>query len=545
LRRIPCRCAEIDSTLEGHPTANNPWIKVATGSLGQGLAAANGMAAANRLDGIDARIYCLMGDGECSEGSVWEAAQFASLNRLTNLIAIVDVNGLGQSEATPYHHDTGVFARRFAAFGWRTLEIDGHDMAAIIDALHQGAKDGPTAIIARTEKGKGVSFLEGASGWHGKPLDREQMNKALAALGDVAVNLTVQPQRVGHYQTRHAARLPAIKPDYRQGEAVATRQAYGRALEKLGELDIEIVALDGDVKNSTGAEAFAKRFPDRFFECYIAEQNMVGVALGLAACGKIPFAATFACFLSRAYDFIRMAQYSRPPHLVLCGSHAGVSIGEDGPSQMGLEDIAMFRALIASTVLYPSDAVSTERLTAAAARVPGIVYISTTRPKTAVIYDNDEEFPIGGSKTLRASPADRVAIIAAGVTLHEALAAHDSLRRKGVHVRVIDAYSIKPFDEEAFARAARETGTLVVVEDHAIDGGLGEAPASCVRSTFRLLLQHRSSPLLKFAKARRTAIFQAVIHFATRVRLARDRSCRARPSILPPVLPIHRLPRSA
>jgi transketolase len=358
----PLSLRRIDSTLEGHPTANNPWIKVATGSLGQGLAAANGMAAANRLDGIDARIYCLMGDGECSEGSVWEAAQFASLNRLTNLIAIVDVNGLGQSEATPYHHDTGVFARRFAAFGWRTLEIDGHDMAAIIDALHQGAKDGPTAIIARTEKGKGVSFL--ASGWHGKPLDREQMNKALAALGDVAVNLTVQPQRVGHYQTRHAARPPAIKPDYRQGEAVATRQAYGRALEKLGELDIEIVALDGDVKNSTGAEAFAKRFPDRFFESYIAEQNMVGVALGLAACGKIPFAATFACFLSRAYDFIRMAQYSRPPHLVLCGSHAGVSIGEDGPSQMGLEDIAMFRALIASTVLYPSDAVSTERLTA-------------------------------------------------------------------------------------------------------------------------------------------------------------------------------------
>ena len=434
------------------------------------------------FDGIDARIYCLMGDGECSEGSVWEAAQFASLNRLTNLIAIVDVNGLGQSEATPYHHDTGVFARRFAAFGWRTLEIDGHDMAAIIDALHQGAKDGPTAIIARTEKGKGVSFLEGASGWHGKPLDREQMNKALAELGDVAVNLTVQPQRVGHYQTRHAARPPAIKPDYRQGEAVATRQAYGRALEKLGELDIEIVALDGDVKNSTGAEAFAKRFPDRFFESYIAEQNMVGVALGLAACGKIPFAATFACFLSRAYDFIRMAQYSRPPHLVLCGSHAGVSIGEDGPSQMGLEDIAMFRALIASTVLYPSDAVSTERLTAAAARVPGIVYIRTTRPKTAVIYDNDEEFPIGGSKTLRASPADRVAIIAAGVTLHEALAAHDSLRRKGVHVRVIDAYSIKPLDEVVFARAARETGTLVVVKDHAIDGGLGEAVAAAAGS---------------------------------------------------------------
>jgi transketolase len=472
----------IDSTLEGHPTPLNPWIKVATGSLGQGLAAANGIALANRLDGIDARIYCLMGDGECSEGSVWEAAQFASLNRLTNLIAIVDVNGLGQSDPAPYRHDTSMLARRFAAFGWRAIEIDGHDMAAIIDALHQAENSGPVAIVARTEKGKGVSFLEGATGWHGKTLDREQMKKALAELGDADVNVTVEPRRAGQYQTRRAAQPLEIKPNYRRGELVATRQAFGRALEKLGELDSEIVALDGDVKNSTGTGAFAKRFPDRFFESYIAEQNMVGTALGLAASGKIPFAATFACFLSRAYDFIRMAQYSRPPHLVLCGSHAGVSIGEDGPSQMGLEDIAMFRALITSTVLYPCDAVSAERLTAAAAGAPGIVYIRTTRPKTAVIYDNDEEFPVGGSKTLRASPGDQLTLVAAGVTLHEALAAHESLSKKGVAVRVIDAYSIKPLDEETLARAARETGNLLVVEDHAIDGGLGDAVAAAVGS---------------------------------------------------------------
>jgi transketolase len=261
-------------------------------------------------------------------------------------------------------------------------------------------------------------------------LDREEMNKALAELGDATVNLTIEPRRVGQIKMKPAAKTLTIKPDYHRGQTVATRQAFGRALEKLGDLDTDIVALDGDVKNSTGTEAFAKRFPDRFFESYIAEQNMVGTALGLAACGKTPFAATFACFLTRAYDFVRMAQYSRPPHLVLCGSHAGVSIGEDGPSQMGLEDIAMFRALIASTVLYPCDAVSAERLTEAAAQLPGIVYIRTTRPKTAVIYDNDEEFPIGGSKTLRASPTDRVTIIAAGITLHEALAAHESLSQR-------------------------------------------------------------------------------------------------------------------
>jgi transketolase len=467
------------SKLEGHPTPVNPWVKIATGSLGQGLAAANGMALANRLDSIDARIFCLMGDGECSEGSVWEAAQFASLNRLASLIAIVDVNGLGQTGATPYDHDLGVFARRFAAFGWRTIEIDGHDMAAILDALQEAESGGPTAILARTEKGKGVSFLEGANGWHGRPLNREQMEKALVELGDAGPMPSLESRRIGQISPARPPAVAKLKPAYRLGERVATREAFGTALEKLGE-NPAIVALDGDVDNSTGVAAFAAKYPERFFECFIAEQNMVGVSLGLAASGKIPYAATFACFLTRAYDFIRMAQYSRPAHLVLCGSHAGVSIGEDGPSQMGLEDIAMFRALIESTVLYPADAVSAERLTEAAARENGIVYIRTTRPKTPVIYTNDEEFPIGASKVLHSSEQDRLTIVAAGITLHEALAAHDHLAERGLRTRVIDAYSVKPIDRATLTTAARETGALIVVEDHAVDGGLGDAVAAAV-----------------------------------------------------------------
>ncbi|MGH7126725.1 MAG: transketolase, partial [Stellaceae bacterium] len=476
----PLSLRRFGSSLEGHPTPNNPWVKVATGSLGQGLAAANGIAAANRLDKIDTQVFCLLGDGECSEGSVWEAAQFASLNQLSNVVAIVDVNGLGQSESAPYRHDTGTFARRFAAFGWRTIEIDGHDMATVVSALADAAASGPTAIIARTEKGKGVSFLEGASGWHGKPLSHEQMEKALAELGDAGQIAKPEPRRVGQFTPRRVVPIKDIEPGYKLGEAVATRQAFGRAIEQLGALDREIVVLDGDVKNSTGTELFAKKFPERFFEAYIAEQNMVGTALGLAVSGKVPFAATFACFLTRAYDFIRMAGYSRPPHLIFCGSHAGVSIGEDGPSQMGLEDIAMFRALIESTVLYPADAVSTERLTQAAMEVPGIVYLRTTRGKTPVIYDRKEAFPVGGSKTLRQTAHDKVAIVAAGITLHEALAAHDALAKQGVPTRVIDAYSIKPLDESTLTKAAKETHGIVVVEDHAIDGGLGDAVAAAV-----------------------------------------------------------------
>ncbi|MGE0082727.1 MAG: transketolase, partial [Thiohalomonadaceae bacterium] len=387
----PRTLRRIDSTLEGHPTPRNPWVKVATGSLGQGLAAANGIALANRLDGIDAHVYCLLGDGECSEGSVWEAAQFASLHGLMRVVAIVDVNGLAQTGPTPYRHQLGVYSARFKAFGWNAIEIDGHDITQIADALSVAAKEGPTAIIARTEKGKGVSFLEGKGDMHGKPLNPAQRDLALAELKGEDISMAVVSRRLG-MSPRPAGAPQPVAPAYQPGQEVATREAFGMALRKLGDSHGRLVVLDGDVGNSTHTEMFAERHPERFFQGYIAEQNMVGTALGLAASGFVPCAATFACFLSRAYDFIRMAGHSRPQHLVFCGSHAGVSIGEDGPSQMGLEDIAMFRAVLDSTVLYPADAVSAERLTECALDTHGIVYLRTTRGKTPVIYDNDERF---------------------------------------------------------------------------------------------------------------------------------------------------------
>jgi transketolase len=473
----------LDSNLEGHPTPNNPWVRVATGSLGQGLPAANGIALANRLDGIDANVYCLLGDGECSEGSVWEAAQFASLHQLARVVAIIDMNGLAQTGPAPYGHDGSVFAHRFQAFGWKTIEIDGHNQTDILQALHRAREGGPTAIIARTEKGKGVSFLEGALGWHGKALDSKQMEQAFAELGEADITLHVEPRHVGHFEaTEHTQPFPRLPMTYRKGDSVATREGYGSALKKLGALIPNLVTLDGDVSESTRAKLFGDAYPERFFECYIAEQNMAGVGLGLAASGKLPFVSTFACFLTRAADFIRMASHSRPPQLVFCGSHAGVSIGEDGPSQMGLEDIAMFRALHGSTILYPCDAVSAERLTEEAACTHGIVYLRTSRPKSPVIYDNEEAFAAGGSKTLRSSAQDTFTIVAAGITVHEALAAHDSLKQKGIVTRVIDAYSVKPIDVDTLKKAGRETRALFVVEDHWVDGGLGDAVAAVVVS---------------------------------------------------------------
>lgn len=470
----------VDSTLEGHPTTRNPWVKVATGSLGQGLSAACGMALADRLDGIAARVYCLLGDGECSEGSVWEAAQFADLNGLTNLVAIVDGNGLGQSEGAPYGHDTTVLERRFAACGWRTLRVDGHRVTDLLEAFVQARADGPTAIIARTEKGRGVSFLAGRFGLHGKPLDEEQARRALEELGDPEVRLTVAPRRLGGGLLRAIDTAPPLAVDYAPGSQVATRAAYGSALKKLGELWPDLVVVDGDVKNSTLTERFADAFPERFFQGYIAEQNMAGVALGLAVTGKRPHVATFACFLTRAYDFIRMAGHTAPRHLVFSGSHAGVSIGEDGPSQMGLEDLAMFRAVRGATVLYPADAVSAERLTEAATRAEGIVYIRTTRAKTPVIYGNDERFPIGGCKVVRGADDDRLTVVAAGITLHEALATWETLQRQGIQIGVIDAYSVQPLDADTIREAGRRSGGIVVVEDHWRAGGLGEAVAAAL-----------------------------------------------------------------
>ncbi len=466
------------SILEGHPTPRSPWVKVSTGSLGQGLSVANGIALANRMDGIDADVFCLLGDGECAEGSIWEAAQFASANGLANVVAIIDVNGLGQTGSTAYGRDTAVFARRFEAFGWSAIEIDGHDMHAIRDAFYRSRNERPAVIVARTVKGKGVSFLEDAHDMHGKPLDAGQRDRAFEELGDPVTRVAIVPHRVGGARTSASSNPPRLEVSYPPDASVATRAAFGTALAKLGAAMPDLVVIDGDVGNSTGTQTFAKDHAERFIQAYIAEQNMAGIAMGLAACGKRPVVASFAAFLTRAADFIRMASHSQLPHLVFCGSHVGVSIGEDGPSQMGLEDLSLFRALGHSTVLYPADAVAAERLTEQALLTPGIVYLRTGRPNTPVLYPDDAEFPVGGSKTLRTSYGDAFTIVAAGITVFEALAAHDQLKERGVATRVIDAYSVKPLDGSAVAKAAAETRGMVVVEDHWIDGGLGDAVAA-------------------------------------------------------------------
>ncbi|MFO7592912.1 MAG: transketolase [Pseudomonadota bacterium] len=469
----------IDSTLEGHPTPRNRFVKVATGSLGQGLSAANGVAFAQKMDGVDRRVFCLLGDGECSEGAIWEAAQFASEKSLDNVVAIVDVNGLQQSDRAPSLGDTAVLAKRFDAFGWRTMEIDGHDISALTEALTNTRQGGPTAILARTVKGKGISFLERKEGLHGKPVNPDELESALAEIPDHPVDITRPPCGDSPTQRKRTTHPPAAIPvNYRPGDQVATRAAFGQALQMLGETIPELVVLDGDVKNSTCTELFKNAHPERFIEANIAEQNMIGTALGLAVSNKLPCASTFSAFLTRAHDFIRMAGYSRPEHLVLCGSHAGVSIGQDGPSQMGLEDLAMFRAIEGATILYPCDALSAVRLTEQAMQTKGIVYLRTTRSKTPVIYDKDEAFPVGGSKTLVCSLRDALTVVACGITVHEALQAQQKLLKHNIHIRVIDAYSINPLDVATLQQAARETGKLLVVEDHRMAGGLGDAVSS-------------------------------------------------------------------
>ena len=472
------------SELEGHPTPRNPLVDVSTGSLGQGLSNAVGMALSARMDGIDNRVFTLLGDGESAEGSVWEAAALASHYKLGSMTAILDVNRLGQSEPTMYQHDLSVYEGRFRAFGWKTIAVDGHDVRAVVAALNEAVADDsiPVAIIACTIKGKGVSFMADAEGWHGKPVtDPAQVKQALDELGpDEALPEKLSLAKPGSMAARSPqAAAAAPSPEYRIGDQVATRQSYGSGLAKLGRVNARVVALDGDCKNSTYSLDFKKEHPERFVECFIAEQNMVGAAAGLASMGKIPFASTFACFLTRAYDFIRMAAISQVG-LKLCGSHAGVSIGEDGPSQMGLEDLAMMRSVAGSTVLYPSDGVSAERLVAEAAATPGIVYIRTSRPKTPVLYPNTESFPVGGCKILRRSTADRVTLVGAGVTLHEALKAYEILARENIVVRVIDLYSVKPVDQASLNEAARDTGHIITVEDHYLEGGLGEAARAAV-----------------------------------------------------------------
>jgi transketolase len=469
---------QFTSELEGHPTPRLAFADVATGSLGQGLGVGVGMALAARLDSLDYNTYVLMGDGEIAEGAVWEAASLAGYYKLNNLIAIVDANRLGQSEATAFGHHIEIYRDRFEAFGWRVEDIDGHDIEEIAEVLGGvGLDDKPLAIIAKTYKGAGISFLQDKDGWHGKPLNKEEAVRAIAELQPSAKSglgvVIPAPTSLPAPANAVPASYPPIH--YTLGDKIATREAYGTALARIGAADLRIVAVDGDTKNSTFADKFFQKFPERSTECFIAEQNMVGVATGFGARGKVPFASTFATFFTRAYDQIRVAGISQS-NIKLVGSHVGVSIGEDGPSQMALEDLAMMRAIVGSTVLYPSDAVSTEKLLEQMALNKGVCFLRTSRPKTPVIYGNDEKFPIGGAKVVR--EGDKVTIVAAGVTLFEALKAADTLKAEGINVTVIDAYSIKPLGKDVILAAAKKTdNTVITVEDHYAEGGLGDAVA--------------------------------------------------------------------
>src|SRR5579862_1638882 len=487
---------EFSSELEGHPTPRIHGVDAATGSLGQGLSVGSGLAIGARMDKSDTRVYVLLGDGEMAEGQIWEAAEFAGHYKLDNLTVIADVNALGQSEPTMYQHDMETYRKKFEAEGFAAEVIDGHDVAAVLAALDRAkaTKGKPQAILARTIKGHGISFAAGKEHWHGKAFSKDELAIALKEIGET-INVPPDP---GKSYARTSLPTPPdfpapAAPEYTDGKPVATREAYGFALKRLGAVNPHIVALSADVKNSTFSETFQKQFPDHFIQAYIAEQNMVSVAVGLAARGKVPFVDTFACFLSRAYDQVRMAAISRS-NINLCGSHCGVSIGEDGPSQMALEDLAMFRAVHSSAVFYPSDAVSTERLTETMARRVGINYMRTSRPKTAILYSKDEKFPIPGFKVLRQNAQDKVTVIGAGITVHEALNAADELKAQGTSIRVIDLYCVKPVDGTALPREIGATnGKLITVEDHWPEGGVGEAVLSALAqagtapSKFRLL----------------------------------------------------------
>jgi transketolase len=510
-----------DSVLEGHPTPRFRYTEAATGSLGQGLSIGLGEALALRLVHSSQftvhgktnssfamnnepltmnkipRVFVLAGDGELAEGSVWEAAAAASYKKVTNLFLFVDINRLGQSDPTMYAHDLSIYEKRFAAFGWRVVTIErGNDMAAVeaawADAV-QGSSlhTAPTVVLAKTQKGAGISVVADKDGWHGKPLPKDMLDAALAELGEVDLTLTGSVQKPSSDVIPGVTRNPSLsktgsqlggwddKLDYGD-KPVATRRAFGNALKRLGELHPELVVTDGDVKNSTYTELFGKAYPDRFFELFIAEQNMAGVAVGLSARGYHPVVSSFACFLTRAADQLRMASLSGA-NILVNGSHAGVSIGEDGSSQMGLEDLAVFRAIGGSTVLYPSDAISTERLVELALEQKGIVYIRTSRPETPILYSADDTFALGGSRVFDSEGLKpTVTVVAAGVTLHEALSAQKTLNAEGVGVRVIDCYSIKPIDVATLKKAATETQAIIVVEDHYPEGGLGEAVMSAL-----------------------------------------------------------------
>jgi transketolase len=470
------------SPLEGHPTPAFTYTEAATGSLGQGLSIGVGMALnAKYVDKLPYRTYVLLGDSEMAEGSQWEAMEIAAYYKLDNLVGVLDVNRLGQRGETMYGYDLDVYRKKASAFGWEPIVIDGHHLPQILTAYEQAGRvhDKPVMIIAKTVKGKGISFIEDKNGWHGKALKKDELLRALEELGplDTTVRGELQKPEDINPVNRKAGKAEPVM--YSPDKPVSTRHAYGTALERLYPQYPDIVVLDAEVSNSTYAEIFKKTWPDRFFEMFIAEQNLVGSALGLSLRGRIPFVSTFAAFLTRAFDQIRMCQYS-DSNIKFCGSHSGVSIGVDGSSQMGLEDIALFRTILNSVVLYPSDAVSAEKLVEEAARHRGIVYIRTTREETPIIYRNDEVFRIGGSKVLKRNSQDVATVVAAGITLHEAIAAYEELKKDDILIGVIDLYSIKPIDVQTLTKAAYDTGMIITVEDHFAEGGMGEAVRSAL-----------------------------------------------------------------
>ncbi|XP_068619892.1 transketolase-like protein 2 [Battus philenor] len=488
---------KLDSDLEGHPTPRLSFVDVGTGSLGQGLAVAAGMAYVGKyFDQAPYRVYCLVGDGEAAEGSIWESLHFASHYKLDNLVVIFDVNRLGQSEPTSLQHQMDVYAARLKAFGLNTLIVDGHDVSELVKAFDEAAtvSGKPTAVVAKTFKGRGFPGIEDAENWHGKALGAEG-EKIIKHLQSQIKNpsLSLKPRApLAEAPAVHIADVSlSAPPSYKKGELVATRLAYGTALKKIADTNMRVIALDGDTKNSTFSDKLRNAYPERFVECFIAEQNMVGVATGAACRDRtVAFASTFAAFFTRTFDQIRMGAISQS-NINLAGSHCGVSIGEDGPSQMGLEDLALFRAVPTATIFYPSDAVSTERAVELAANTRGICYLRTSRPNTAVIYPNDEVFKVGQAKIVRQSSSDRVLLIGAGVTLHEALAAAAALHQQGVEARVLDPFTVKPLDAAAVLKHARAVGgRVVVVEDHYQAGGLGEAVLSALAMERDVLMKH-------------------------------------------------------
>ncbi len=493
------------SRFEGHPTLEFPYTEVPTGSLGQGLSVGLGMALNAKLEKRDYKTFVLLGDSEIAEGSVWEAMGLASYYKLNNLVGILDVNRLGQRGETMLGDNTETYQKRVEAFGWKTIVIDGHNFEEIASAYQHVrlSADQPFMIIAKTLKGKGVSFLEDKDSWHGKALSQEELEKALVEIGNVDKTMVGKIEKPGtvnstQYTEENKSVYSIPFTQYSPEKKIATRKAYGNVLANLVDVNPQIIVLDAETSNSTFADTVKKKHLEKFVECFIAEQNMVGMALGFSKRGKIPFVSTFAAFLSRAFDQIRMSALS-DANIKFIGSHAGVSIGEDGASQMGLEEIAMFRTLLNSVVLYPSDAVSTEKLVLEAAKHHGNVYIQTTRKETTIVYSNQQtvnskqqtnlvehEFKIGGSCVLKSSDKDQATVIGAGVTLHEALKAYEELLNEGINIRVIDLYSIKPIDTETLKKAAEETKNIITVEDNFKEGGIYEAVASSLASVSSL-----------------------------------------------------------